>query len=104
MKKVVLKILRNSQENTSARVTFFIKLPASGLMKKETLAEVFSREFCEIIKNTFFYRTPLDDCFCLLEIMKSFKCGQVLGTKQFGCQSKPTNCLSVFDHFMGLAL
>ena len=30
--------------------------------KKETLAQVFSCEFCEISKNTF-YRTPLGDCF-----------------------------------------
>ena len=27
--------------------------------KKETLAQVFSCEFCEISKNIFFYRTPL---------------------------------------------
>ena len=28
-------------------------------ISKETLGEVFSCEFCEIFKNTFFYRTPL---------------------------------------------
>ena len=28
-------------------------------IKKETLAQVFSCEFCEISKNTFFYRSPL---------------------------------------------
>ena len=28
-------------------------------IKKETLAQVFSCEFCEISKNTFFYKTPL---------------------------------------------
>ena len=28
-------------------------------MKKETLAQVFSREFYEISKNIFYYRTPL---------------------------------------------
>ena len=28
-------------------------------IKKEALAQVFSCEFCEIPKNTFFYRTPL---------------------------------------------
>ena len=28
-------------------------------MKKETLAHVFSCEFCKISKNTFYYRTPL---------------------------------------------
>ena len=27
-------------------------------MKKETLAQVFSCEFCKIFKNTFSYRTP----------------------------------------------
>ena len=29
-----------------------------NLIKKETLAQVFSFEFCKIFKNTFFYRTP----------------------------------------------
>ena len=29
------------------------------VIKKQTLAQVLSREFCEIPKNTFFYRTPL---------------------------------------------
>ena len=27
--------------------------------KKETLAQVFSCEFCDIFKNTFFHKTPL---------------------------------------------
>ena len=30
-----------------------------NFIKKETLAEVFSCEFCKICKNTFYYRTPL---------------------------------------------
>ena len=30
-----------------------------NFIKKETLAQVFSCEFCEISMNTFFYRTPL---------------------------------------------
>ena len=30
----------------------------SNFIKKETLAQVFSRKFCEISKNTFFHRTP----------------------------------------------
>ena len=29
-----------------------------NFIKKETLAQVFSREFCEISKNNFFHRTP----------------------------------------------
>ena len=58
-KKVFLEFSQNSQENTCARVSFQIKLQASGnFIKKETLAQVFSCEFCEISKNTFSYRTP----------------------------------------------
>ena len=55
-KKVFLEISQNSQENTSARASFLIKLQALDLnfIKKETLPEVFSCEFCEISKNTFF--------------------------------------------------
>ena len=32
---------------------------ACNFIKKETLAQVFSCEFYEIYKNTFYYRTPL---------------------------------------------
>ena len=42
---------------------FFNKLKKLNFIKKETLAQVFSCEFCWISKNTFFYRTPPDDCF-----------------------------------------
>ena len=66
MKKVFLEISQNSQENSCVRVSFLINLQASpsNFIKKETLAQVFSCEFCEISKNNFFYRTPLSDCFC----------------------------------------
>ena len=30
----------------------------SNFIKKESLSQVFSCEFCEVTKNTFFYRTP----------------------------------------------
>ena len=43
-----LEISQNSQENTCARVSFFNKVA------KKRLAHVFSCEFCEISKNTFF--------------------------------------------------
>ena len=43
--EVFLKILQNSQENTCE-------------FKKGTMAQVFSCEFFEISKNTFFYRIP----------------------------------------------
>ena len=37
-------------------------------LKKETLALVFYCEICEIFKNIFFYRTPLDDWFWSMAI------------------------------------
>ena len=56
VKKVFLKNSKNSQENTSARVSFLIKLQAEtcNSFKKETLAQVFSCEFCQIFKKGFF--------------------------------------------------
>ena len=50
-----LEVSQNSQENTYTRVSFLIKLQllACNLSKTGTLAQVFSCEFCEIIKNTF---------------------------------------------------
>ena len=50
-----LKISQNSQENTNARVSFLIKLQAApATLLKEILTRVFSSEFCEISKSTFF--------------------------------------------------
>ena len=51
VKKVFLEISRNSQENTCTRVSFYF-------IKKETLTQVISCEFCEISKNT------SGGCFC----------------------------------------
>ena len=55
-KKVFLEISQNWQENTCAIVSFLIKLQAEAcnFIKKETLAQVFSCQFCKISKNTFF--------------------------------------------------
>ena len=63
-KKVFLKFSQNSQENTCARASFLIKLQAEtcNFISKETLAQLLSCKFCEIFKNTFFYRKPIDDC------------------------------------------
>ena len=44
-KKVFLEISENSQKNTFARVSF---------IKKQTLAQMLSCEYCKISKNTFF--------------------------------------------------
>ena len=47
VKTVFLKISQNSRENTLARVYL-------NFIKKETRAQVFSCEFCEISKKIFF--------------------------------------------------
>ena len=33
-------------------------MKACNFIKKKTLAQVFSYEFCKIFRNNFFYRTP----------------------------------------------
>ena len=48
---MLLKILQISQGNTCVRASFLIK---SQAYKKEALAQVFSDEFCVLIRNTFF--------------------------------------------------
>ena len=54
--KVLLKDSSNLLEITSARDSFLIKLQAEAcnFIKKDTLVQVFSCEFHEIFKNTFF--------------------------------------------------
>ena len=64
VKNMFLEISQKSQENTCARDSFFNKVAgqrpvACNFIKKESLAQVFSCEFCEIFKSTFSYRTPL---------------------------------------------
>ena len=56
IKKVFLEILQNSQEKTRARVSFYRNCwpQVCDCIKKETLTQVFSCEFCEISKNNFF--------------------------------------------------
>ena len=72
-KKGVLKVSQNSRENTCSRVSFIMKLlpEACNFVKKQTLAQVFSCEFCDIFKNTFFNGTPLvaasDDILKMIE-------------------------------------
>ena len=59
-KKAFLKISQNSQESTCARVSFLIKLQGSAFnfITKKTLAQLFSCEFCEIFKSTYFTEHP----------------------------------------------
>ena len=42
----------------AASDNFLQKRESCNFIKKETVAQIFSSEFCEISKNTFSYRTP----------------------------------------------
>ena len=53
-KKVILEISQNSQENTCARVFFNKVAGPCNFIKKETVTQVFFREFYKISKTTFF--------------------------------------------------
>ena len=54
-KKVFLEISQCAQENTCARPSLKkLQAEAYKFIKKETLAQVFSREFCKISRNSFF--------------------------------------------------
>ena len=72
--KKISKIVKEAQQNLEVVVRrcsvkkAFVKLTGKHLcqslffnnfIKKVTLAQVFSCEFCEIFKNTFFHRAPL---------------------------------------------
>ena len=61
-------VLKNSAKFTGKHLfqsLFFNKVAggACNFIKKESLAQVFLCEFCEISKNTFFYRTALVAAF-----------------------------------------
>ena len=64
-KRLLLEISKNSQGNICARDSFLIKLQGN-FIKKESLAQLFSCEFCKISKSTFSYRTPPGDWSCLV--------------------------------------
>ena len=61
-KKTALKNFAKFTGKHLCQSLFFnkvVSLRPVTLLKKVTLAQVFSSEFCEIFKNIFFYRTPL---------------------------------------------
>ena len=57
-----LEFSQNSQENNYARVSFLLNLQAEAcnFVKKETLAQVFSCKFCEILRAHFLQNTSSD--------------------------------------------
>ena len=69
VKKGVLEISQNSQENTFVRVTFLIKLQAWDLQLYKK-SDSGTGVFLWILRNFWahpFYRTPPDDCFLQLD-------------------------------------
>ena len=65
MKKGILRNFAKFTVKHLCQSLFFNKVTggACNFIKKETLAQVFSCEVCEISKNTFYYRTPLVAAF-----------------------------------------
>ena len=89
-----------------------LRAKVCNFIKKKSLAQVFSCEFCEISKNTFFHRTPLvaasERCrsfsYFLLQVFFSQFCYTlILIYKQLGSGVIPQSCL-YFQGFMGSKL
>ena len=76
--KVFLEISQNSQEDTCQRLKKVAGLRPAVLLKNSHLAQVFSTEFCEISKNTFFTEqlrtTTSTNCETCFEFQISVKC------------------------------
>ena len=68
-------VLRNFTKFTGKHLCqrfFFSKVAgqACNFITKESLVQVLSCEFCKISKNSFFNRTPPDDCFSYFHIKR----------------------------------
>ena len=89
---------QNSQENTCARVYFLIKMQveACNFFKKGTLAQLFSCEFCEISKSTFFIEHLQETAFVMLFFNK-FQCLFLVFLKMLGSRELFAGERSVFS-------
>ena len=58
VKQDFLKVLQSSQENDCAIACSLLKKLILDFIEKEALARLFSYDFCEILQDTFFDRTP----------------------------------------------
>ena len=56
-------VIHDLIDSSSRPEVFNCRPQACNFIEKETLAQVFSCEICEIFKNTFFYKTPLVAAF-----------------------------------------
>ena len=96
-----LEISQNSQENNHAGVSFLIKLQAlaCSFIKKETLSQVFSCEFCETSENAF-SNIPVA-CFWRGDLIFTEREREIYIFKEYGCGQKQystTMWLSRRDH------
>ena len=66
-KKLFLKILQYYRK-TPWWSFFSLEAWRPSNSLKETPTQLFSCEYCKIFGNTFFYRTPLGNCFCKLNL------------------------------------
>ena len=58
MKNAFISSLKLFPRSSQPKVFYKKETQACNFIKNETLAQVFSCEFCQISKNTFSYRTP----------------------------------------------
>ena len=58
-KNIATFMLQLCYDKNSRQTLANHRLEACNFIVKKTLAHLFSCEFCEIYKNTFYYRTPL---------------------------------------------
>ena len=114
VEKVFLKISQNSQKNTCTWVSFNkvagLRPEACNFIKKETLAQVFSCEFCEIFKNPFFieqlwwllliqagyFENPLFQRISSLSLNLRFRLIRLIF---WVCNNYSNHCLSCFHSY-----
>ena len=74
--KQPLEVLFKKEQVAGSGLQLYLKRDsgtgACNFIKKETLAQVFSCEFCEIYKDNFFYRTPLVAAFECQKVITSW--------------------------------
>ena len=97
VKKTLLKVLQNSQENTCLRVSFLLKLKASGLklyLKRDSGTDVFLWILRNFYKHPFLQNTSGSSFFTIL-----FEC-QIKGSKEL----KIAKVGKVSDNFVYISL
>ena len=80
----------------------FLEISQNSQEKKESLTQVFYCEFCEISKNTYFYRTPLvtaSGC-CALETLICWN-NIFCADYTFSVYGTVVECITLINHTAG---